>query len=68
MSGQPFENQRLLRDTVKEYLEKNGMTSLRKIAAYVEHKTGIKPAPTTIGRLVRSNGYSRPKTAWEKKK
>lgn len=68
MSGQPFENQALVRDLVSAYLKDHGMTSLRKVAAYVEQEAGFRPSPATIGRLVRQNGYSRPKTAWEKKK
>ena len=64
MSGQTYKTQQLIREAVAEYLEKNGMTSLRKIAASVTKQTGYSPSPSTISRLVHEHGYTRPKTSW----
>lgn len=70
MSGQSFENQTALREVVAEYLEQNGVTTLRTIAQHVEKLLGFYPSITTISRLVRQQGYSRATTSWvrEKKK
>lgn len=70
MSGQKFETQARTREAVRVYLEAHGMTTLREIAAYVEKETGVYPSITTIGRLVRKQGYSRATVSWvrEKKK
>lgn len=43
-----------VRDAIKEYLDKNGMTTLHKIAEYVEEKTGVYPSANTVGRHVDS--------------
>lgn len=64
MSGLSYKEQTLVRNAVSEYLEKFGMTSLRKVADYVQQKTGISPAATTISRLVREQGYDSPKPSW----
>lgn len=64
MSGQTYVIQKQIREAVDDYLEQHGMTSLRKIAAAVEERTGIAPSPSTISRLVHEQGYSRPKTSW----
>ena len=67
MSGRTFHEQIEYRKHVYDYLEEYGMTSLRKIAAYVEKKTGEFLAPTTIARLVREYGYGREKVQWERR-
>lgn len=66
MTGQTYDVQRQVREAVNQYLEKKGMTSLRKIAAQVEAVTGVLPSPSTISRLVREQGYVRPQMTWEK--
>ena len=66
MSGRTFKEQVIIRKYVADYLEKYGITSLRKIANYVEKKTGETPAPGTIGRLVREYGYDREPVEWQK--
>lgn len=66
MSGLTYEEQTSVRDSIKAYLEDNGMTSLRKIAVHVEAETGISPSPSTIARLVREFGYEITTTQWKK--
>jgi len=64
MAGITFEQQIQIRDAIKEYLDKNGVTSLRLIADYVKQKTGMRPSPNTISRHVREAGYKR--SGWER--
>lgn len=66
MTGRTFLQQIEYRKHIYDYLEKNGMTSLRKISAYVKKKTGEEIAPTTVARLVREYGYDREVVEWEK--
>lgn len=68
MSGLSYRDQTKVREAVQEYLKKNGMTSLRAIAQFVNEKTGIYPAATTVARLVREHGYDMPQAKWEWKK
>lgn len=69
MSGLSYDDQTRVRQAVLEYLELNGMTSLRKIAKYVKQQTQIEPSASTVSRLVREiGGYRRkPMPQWEKK-
>lgn len=67
MTGQSYETQTAIRETVQEYLEKPKVISLRKIAEYVEKKIGVRPSPTTIARLLREQDYDRTSAIWEKK-
>jgi hypothetical protein len=68
MPGITYDQQTKIREAVKTYLHRYGVTSLRKIAAYVLEKTGIETTPTTISRIVRDEGYDNPTTSWEKVK
>jgi hypothetical protein len=66
MAGMTYKEQTEVRGAIKDYLDENGMTSLRKVCEYVESVTGIYPAPTTIARLVREFGYDSPQqTDWK---
>lgn len=67
MSGQSFQSQAVVRAAIQRYLDRNGVTSLRKIAEYVGNETGISPSASTIARLVREFGYHKKSTPWEKK-
>lgn len=69
MSGLTYEQQTKVREAILDYLAKNGMTSLRKVAGFVKKKTGIQPSATTVARHVRElGGYDRkPTPQWEKK-
>lgn len=68
MSSRTFHEQVIIRGHVYDYLEANGLTSLRKIAAYVEEKTDMYPSASTISRLVRDYGWNRKKVKWEQVK
>lgn len=68
MAGMTYREQTMVREAVQDYLDSNGMTSLRKVIEYVKSVTGISPAPTTIARLVREFGYDSPEQHWEWKK
>lgn len=67
MPGTTFHDQVIVRRHVYNYLEKNGMTSLRQVADYVESRTGILPAITTIARLIREYGYELQDDKWVKR-
>jgi len=69
MSNQPtartFEGQSRVRKAIEKYLKARGMTSTRKVAAYVTKETGIPVSASTISRLVRKFGYDRAVVEWE---
>ena len=61
-----FEGQNAVRKAIEKYLKSRGMTSLRKIAAFVEKETGISTTPSTVRRIVNKFGYVRQVVEWEK--
>jgi hypothetical protein len=67
MSAVTFNEQVVVRKHVYDYLQKNGMTSLRKVAAYIMEQSGNTPAITTIARLVREYGYEISDVEWKQK-
>lgn len=68
ISPHTFEGQEVIRGHVADYVKNNGVTSLRKIASYVNGKTGLTVSASTIGRLLRKMKIAdRPKVQWEEK-
>ncbi len=68
MPSRTFQEQMIIRQTISEYLEANGMTSLRKIAAFIKEEVDYQVSPSTIARLVRDEGYEiGVETQWYKK-
>ena len=65
MPGITYEDSTAIRDAVKKYLKRYGMTSLRQIVAFVKQETEIETTPTTISRIVQGMGY-RIRSMWEK--
>jgi hypothetical protein len=52
-----YSDQTNARAWVRTYVDKNGITSLKQIAAYVEEKTGTRPADNTVAAYLRDLGY-----------
>ncbi len=65
-NSRTFEGQNIVRQSIEKYLTERGMTSVRKIAAFVARDTGMNISPSTVARLVRNFGYDREEVTWQK--
>lgn len=64
-SRRTYEQQTKIREGIQKYLEENDNGSLREIANYVKEKTGIRPSPPTVSRLLKGMGYTQ-RLIWKK--
>lgn len=68
-SSRTFEGQEIIRASIRKIVTKEGMKSLRTIAAKVKEETKMDVSPSTVGRLLRKMKlYDRPSVKWEKVK
>ena len=56
MAGTTYNQQSIIRKAIADYRKKYGLTTLRSIAKYVKDMTGIEVPPSTISRILYSEG------------
>ena len=57
MTGRTFEDQTVIREWIRLYIDNFGVTSLSDIVTWVETKTNEKISRSTVARLVNRMGY-----------
>ena len=63
MPRQTLQDEIAIHNAIDEFLEKSPMTSISEIADYVEKKTKIRPADSTISNHISDKGF---KKVWVK--